>query len=293
MGWQDGAALDLLAFDAAHACVRGRENSLRVRLQKWGNVEGLMSANIDWFLVDRQRRADRLGTAVFDNVRGAARLGLDEGFLMTNAALGATPHADDVLAVRAPPAATRSTRSALLELLASDDGWPTLARRLVRCDQKVQMTLRTHMERALPAGLTFVLGDLVEAVKPEARHAWRDYLEPEADDATARIQDASIAPVSRVIDARRIHAALLEEVERHGDERAQAVLHEWIESLESGDEIPTINELSRRLGWARSTAHDAVVRLRGWGRTLFPDEGASEPLPDERRPATTAKGEQR
>jgi hypothetical protein len=100
--------------------LQGLRNQLRVR----PNIDGLISRNVDNFLLERQRRNDPVGYAVFGNVEGAASdmvaagelaaEGTGEGRLLNSSVLRLDPLA---------AAGELATADRLRGLLAEAPGW--------------------------------------------------------------------------------------------------------------------------------------------------------------------------
>src|SRR4051794_4426157 len=72
--WEVEGAFEDLVHDCYLFAFAQRIVGLRNQLARRDSIDGLIVRNVDQFLLERQRRHDPVGYAVFGNVAGAARL---------------------------------------------------------------------------------------------------------------------------------------------------------------------------------------------------------------------------
>lgn len=82
--WTD-EALWSLAVEAFVFSVVSRRKALAVRLRAWGNIDGLVLRNVRNFLIDRQRAADPIGRAVYQNIKDSSEAAAASGLLVRGA----------------------------------------------------------------------------------------------------------------------------------------------------------------------------------------------------------------
>lgn len=280
VAWSEPSSLRLLAFEAAHACVKGRERSLRARLKTWDSIDGLMLKNIDWFLAEKQRKADPVGAAIFSNVKAAILLGVEAGLLVHEQPVGQSQIAAYAVAPADPLTTEYVTLEALACLLEVHEGWLALCRDVVRSGGLVQQKLHQHLESTLPAGTRFKLYDLVAAIAPSARAAWTQVYDPDPDTLATEGNGEQERMVIKVAEPQhlaenpsdwlRLAAVIVVEAERTGRWRVPVVLQEWVAALQVGDDVPSTAEVARRLAWTKGTAQNAVRDLRQLAESTLP-----------------------
>jgi hypothetical protein len=95
--WQGAGAFDDITVDCYIYAVLARIEGLRNQLRARPNIDGLIVRNVDNFLLERQRRHDPVGYAIFQNVAGAVRAEAVMGHLAVEGATDGRLHSSSVL----------------------------------------------------------------------------------------------------------------------------------------------------------------------------------------------------
>lgn len=231
--WAEAAwvkdALDELLADAYVAIFVDRLSQLLTQLELEEGVFELVSLCVHNFISQRQRRADPLGFAIFELLRGAVReaVAAEELFVLAGSKKVSN---STVLGPSAESSATERVASEAFEMVMPewDDGlWMgLLSSRLGR--QRLSGQLRVHLVDLEGQGIAvFRFRDLTNAVKHEARGRRRAMF---VNDPLGR------AAAEQTAHSRRVHGALrpatrFEEIDSF--EKLVVCVQELIEHLET------------------------------------------------------------
>jgi len=278
--WNEQGALDALAADFYHEHVLPR---LRPNwpARSEAQLAGLVDLMARQFLGERQRRHDRIGYFVHDNVVKALQIAVDRGALEARLRVpdgrtdGEPERRVEAFAPPGAPQAERIPPERLQERLQAQDGWPHVVPRLGSASLETQAVLADAIIAAVSRapGAAVTVRDVVFATRDEVRAALSS---PGADPDVAvgwDHGDDGAAELVRVVfpDPRedvRGHARLAERLRARVarltcQDRVRAGLVRVIDQIaDAGDEPPSPAELRRRLGIPRSTLHELLQRLR-------------------------------
>lgn len=286
--WGDAGALDALAaeFYRAHVLPRLR---LDWPARSEAQLAGLVDLMARQFLGERQRRHDRIGYFVHENVVKALRIAVERGALeLRRRAAGDEPrgepadapaagrdHRTEVFEPPGVPGAERIPPERWQDRFAAQDSWVHVVPLLGSASAETQAALAGAIAAAAahppPAAMT--ARDVVVAIRDQVRAALSGPgIDPEiavawdhGDDGVAELVRV-VAPdahldargFARLADRLRARVAQLP-----CQERVRAGLIRVIDQIaDAGDEPPSPAELRRRLGVPRSTLHELLQRLK-------------------------------
>lgn len=157
--WEHSSVLDDLMQDAYVVCVlrplkKGRYAEI---LQASDTVEGYVHWKLKWFLKDRQRKGNPIGSRIFHNIETASRL-LVESRQAISSADSKFTHATIILAIgkSSPTSGDQLTAYFVNELVKLD-----FAKTFCKCTPKSQRQIEEHVAAQFQGGLTgFVIGEL-------------------------------------------------------------------------------------------------------------------------------------
>lgn len=206
--WQD------LVTDCYLFAILDRLQGLRNQLAVSDSIDGIVVHNVDLFLIERQRRQDRVGYTAYQNAVAAVRLAEAAGWLVVQGERKGRLHNRTLLLFdEAPPNARPADPGQLRALLETMPHWDEVFPKLLRTGEEPQQWLVEFLALLRRESITLVrLGDLVDVV-------------------IRRIREGQ---VSR-------HAAAMNDVALEGDDDFAAVV-----KLVRPDD-----GLERREGWAR------------------------------------------
>jgi hypothetical protein len=278
LNWAALNAFEDIVADCYIYAIAQRIVALQKQLKIKPNVDGLISRNVKNFLLERQRRHDPLGYAVFGNVKGAAVDGvaaneivledLDRGKIYNETVLRFTGGRPGAAA--APELIQNAVRTAT--------GWAQALRSLTESTEEGRTWVLGFIRQLREAGVTAIrCGDLIAAVASRVRGEWGTrHAEPaaglarEGDDeygATVRMvwPDESVETRERWERLKRLipdRIARLDRQERVRD-RLAGVFAALVEAVEEGGPAPpTQAELIERTGVPRATLSDDFRLLR-------------------------------
>jgi hypothetical protein len=277
--WDATGAFEDVAGDCYAFAILDRLQGLRNQLRVRPNIDGLIVRNVDSFLLERQRRNDPVGYAVFGNVERAASELAAVGELAVEEAVDGRLHGSSLLrldpsAPAAGPADTARTRETLIHA----PGWAEVLPELVSTTEQGQEWIAGFLRRLRAAGVAAVrVGDLVSVLSEQARGDWiarhavhEGELGFEGDNDFGEVVRL-VWPDARAVD--RDQWEMLKRVvpERIGRlDRQQRVrdrlaeeFRELVRLIESGGPSPPSQaDLVRRLGLARETVSTDFRLLR-------------------------------
>ena len=272
--WDRDGTLQLIAFDFSLWLLR-RRASLGTMLDTYPSIDPLMRRNVRFFLTERQQMADPVGYATYENIRGAAKEALAEGWLSAVGTEKNPPRPEQVLIAEGQsPDLVPASGDDLGRRMSALPTWPDLLTSLSRCHvgarEQMKAMFRTLFERGVVA---FRIADIVRAlrddVRAEAARAWA----PEPVGFEDGDGEAVLVPISLGLEDFEDRVAVdarVEAIRRAIDAlpRSDAVkrgvhdlLNEILRTVELED-VPGRRELGLRLGLKRSTLSDYYQRLR-------------------------------
>lgn len=284
--WEATDAFEDIAEDCYLFAVAKRIEGLQKQLRVQLNIDGLITRNVDNFLMERQRRRDPIGYAVFGNVEAAAAElaasgqlvvdGLEDGRLKSNSLLKLDTQRPGI-----PPIDPEVLHTAV----ADADGWSEALADLIWTTEQGNAWIAGFLQGLCERGIACVrVTDLVSAIASRARTDWAirhslaaGGLAFEGDgDLGALVRlvqpDDSVEVNDRLEMLRRLVperiAELRQERVRSGLTR---VFQEWLKMIEeNGFSKPNQAELAERLGMSDATVSDYLKRLREILATILP-----------------------
>lgn len=187
--WGDEGAFDDIVSDCYVEALARRIVSLQNQLGHAESIDALIVHNINHFLAERQREHNPIGYAVFQNVRAAVRLAIEDGWLLREAQPGRSWSAS-VLRFVDHAARPRIPLEALAGEVGREPGLNEIAYRLASCSQAAQewlLGLLQHLHEHRPDAIR--LGDLVRVLEEVAREAWARAAPPPSDVVRERGED--------------------------------------------------------------------------------------------------------
>jgi hypothetical protein len=172
--WYAEDAFDDILHDCYIFAILERIEALQNQLRARDNIDGLIVRNVDNFLLERQRKHDPIGYAVFGNLDAAVRLaqtagrvdveGLRQGRVRNQVLLRITP--------RQPDAALAEPEQ-LREIFAADVSWRDALPNMVRISEEGQEWVIGFLEGLRTAGVAAIrCGDLLAVLGARARADW-------------------------------------------------------------------------------------------------------------------------
>ncbi len=150
--------------------LQGLRNQLRIR----PNIDGLISRNAKHFLLERQKRYDPVGYAVFGNVEGAASDMVAAGELAAEGTGEGRLQNSSVLRLDQLAAAGElATTDRLRGLLAEAPDWAEVLQYLTSTTEEGQVWVAEFLRQLRAAGVVAVrVGDVVAAIAEQVREDW-------------------------------------------------------------------------------------------------------------------------
>jgi hypothetical protein len=264
-------------LDAFDAAITTKLDLLAERLETGStpNIDGLVLLNVNHFLYDRQRLKDPVGHAVFENLQAALLSLARAGSVTLEGLVDGAIRNSTIVRFRAGPTATTEEIEHALDAEAELGRlYPHLSHANTRA-QAVLADLLTGLDRSSLRSCLF--RDLVGALKERVRAAHTARNRPPDHEVMAegrRVgEDAELIRIVRpdtsysdreqyeafLRQVRAGIATLPQERTRRGVAR---LFDEVVRYREVDEELPTVEELGRRLGLARSTVHEHLQKLR-------------------------------
>ncbi len=276
--WDD-ETFDELLVDCYSFAILERLRALQNQLRARDNIDGLVVRNVDNFLLERQRRQDPVGYAVFGNVEAAVRMALAAGELDVEDLPQGRLNSQSVLRLARGPAPAPEDGADLVRRVFEDaPGWAEALPRLVVTAEEGQAWLRDLLRRLAAAGVREVrCGDLVSLVAGRARADWAARHAPPAGELGYEGEE-ELGQVVRLIapdtaaEERDRWEQLQRDVLRQIDgldnqprkrEALARVFTALVELIEAGGpDFAYQAELVRRLGVPRATLSDHFRSLK-------------------------------
>jgi hypothetical protein len=276
--WSAPNAFEDIVADCYIYAVLQRLPALREQLKIKPNVDGLISRNVKNFLLERQRRYDPLGYAVFGNVKGAALDGVAaKTIVLENLDRGKIYNATVLRFTDGRPGAPASPEL-IQNAVRTAAGWADALRSLTASTEEGRTWVLGFIRHLRGTGVTAIrCGDLIAAVAGRVREEWGTrHAEPagdlarEGDDefgATVRMvwPDESVETRERWERLKRLipsQIAHLDRQERVRDRLAGVFAALVVAVEEGGHAPPTQAELIERTGVPRATLSDDFQLLR-------------------------------
>lgn len=260
-----------LAMELADWAIVRRMRGLAAKIDVYGNVDGLVLRNVRSFVTDRQRRADPVGYATYQNLRAAVADGVAAGWLGCDED-DARPRTGSRVG---PPGldAPRLSDRDLVVWLKQTDRWAHLCVTVGRIGSDGRDEAGHVLQQLVEAPCTVRFGELVDAIRSPARAAiavqWMDDevgLEgSEGTESWVPLVDPHATTEATWAWQEKVRAVdlALDTVPGRRNRRAglRALFDEIVRACEDG-EAPTQRELGRRLDLAKSTTADYTRILR-------------------------------
>lgn len=273
----EGAFEDIVA-DCYIFAIAQRIEALQKQLKIKPNVDGLISRNVNNFLLERQQRHDPLGYAVYGNVKGAAFDGVAANVLvLENLDRGKVAN-ETVLGFVDVPRGTPMPPEAIRDALHGAAGWEEAVRHLTETTGEGREWILGFVRELRASGASAIrCGDLITAVATRLRQEWTvRHAEPAADlaregdeeyGATVRMvwPDESVESRERWERLKRLIPDSIARLDRQNRvrDRLAGVFAALVRAVESGGhEPPTQAELTEMTGVPRATLSDDFRLLR-------------------------------
>jgi hypothetical protein len=195
------SALEELIAECYSYIFVSRLRSLQAQLKVKPDIEGLVVVNIRHFLHDRQKEHDPIGFQVFEVLRLAVRLAVEEGEIRVLAGDERVRN-DTVLGFVAGMDIPGSSRAEVPSLVArwNDELLPDLVTSRGRRQEEVVRRLRERLSDLLREGIgTFRFKDLVDPLKADVRARWAAILEAEQGESVPQLEGQAGETVVRVV----------------------------------------------------------------------------------------------
>ncbi len=277
--WDVPNAFEDIVVDCYIFAIAQRVAALRNQLKIKPNVDGLIARNVKNFLLERQRRYDPIGYAVFGNVQGAAREAAAAKVLVIENLDRGKIYNETILRFEGGlPGASPASPDLIQDAVKGATGWEEVIRHLTETTEEGREWVLGLIRQLRGAGIAAVrCGDLVATVAGRVRAGWAArHAVPSADlgregedeyEATVRMvwpEEGLEARerwerLKRVIQDRIAHLDRQERVRV----RLAGVFAALVQAVEEGGPAPpTQTELIERTGVARATLSDDFRLLR-------------------------------
>jgi hypothetical protein len=174
--WNQGDTWDELLTDCyLYAFLEsGRLEALQNHLTDFPTIDGLIRRNVDQFLLERQRRNDPIGRAVYGNVEGAVGLARSAGLVTAEGLDGHRLTSQCIIRFGgAAPASAAMAPEMIRQAVATAPGWSDVLPHLVRTTEAGQEWVLGLLQSLRATGAGAVLaGDLIAALAAPARSDW-------------------------------------------------------------------------------------------------------------------------
>jgi hypothetical protein len=240
------------------------------------NIDGLVLLNVKHFLHERQRNQDPLGHAVFENLE-AALLRLRDAGVMTFVGLVRGKVRNPTVLRFSPGSAFPATADEISGALEAEPEFARLYPHLGHANVKAQAVLADLLPALPRVGIAAChFRDLVNAIKERVRGAYAGRNRPAESEAVRQSAHAGDFPeLIRIVrpDTSYMEREAYEAFLRHvpeliaqlPQERTRRGVTRMFEEVlryrEVDEELPPVEELGRRLGIAKSTAHEHRQKL--------------------------------
>jgi hypothetical protein len=276
--WSAEGAFEDLVADCYVFAILDRLKALQNQLRVRENIDGLIVRNVDNFLLQRQRRSDPIGYAVFGNVEAAARLGqLDHLLTVEDLRQGRLHNQSTIRFSLEGPGETVAGMDELRQSLENAPLWQEVLPHLVRTTEEGQEWVLSFLRQLQAAGVVALrCGDLVAVLATRARRDWTarhalpaEELAYEGDEGLGQLV-RMLAPDTGPEDCDRWEWLKQEVVrqiagldrQQRVRERLGQVFGALVEAIEGTSEPPQQADLVRRLGVPRATLSDDFGLLR-------------------------------
>ncbi len=273
-------------LDAFDYAITSRLDALTDQIEGGGaaNVDGFVLLNVHHFLYERQRAQDPFGHAVFENLEGALLHLRDAGIVTFDGLVRGKVRNPTVLRL-VPSTARPATRDEIEVALDAEPEFARLSPQLGHTNVKAQVVLADLLQGLGRAGLAACsFRDLVDALKQRVHGVWVSRNRPTDDEVMPQPAGTTGSPeLIRIIrpDTRypdeegyeaflqRVREGIARLPQRRTRRGVTRLFEEVLRHREVDEELPPIDELARRLGIARSTAHEHLQKLRAVLREAF------------------------
>jgi hypothetical protein len=276
--WSVPSAFEDIVVDCYVFAIAQRIARLQHHLKSKPNVDGLISRNVANFLIERQRKKDPIGYAVFGNVKGAVLNAAEvKEFEIDNLDRGRFC-SQSIVRLGGGAAAIPATRDQIKQRLEMALGWTGVVQSLTENTVEGRIWVLSFLRGFTAVGLSAVeCGDLVEVLATRVRAEWRtrhadpsSELAREGDDEfamTVRMvwPDEGIEAKERWELLKRVIPERIAGLERQDRvrERLASVFNALVQAIESGEgDPPSQAEMTEKTGIPRATLSDDFRLLR-------------------------------
>jgi hypothetical protein len=277
--WESADAMNDLVQDAYLACILSRIEGLSQLLLGSDSIDGAVHQNIKWFLKDRQRAGNPIGSRVFSNVKAATE-SLVEAGRVGSSDRDRIRNSTDILVIGQT---TPNAQSELVEFFSLELGNVEFTYASCRKCTGSWKLVETSIAAKLDLGLRgYKVGDLVAVLGGRATELLRaEGIDPEAmDDSPREFSELLTDFRTTTPDDRYYKFEALEdrfeqllEIARSAitNSRIQArvikMLNFLYDSIREGEDIRKLRQadIARKLDVSTSTLGEDIARLRSAG----------------------------
>ncbi len=287
--WSDDNFEDIVADCYIFAIVK-RIESLRHQLQIKSNIDGLISRNVDNFLLERQQKYDPIGYAVYRNVRDASQNAEANGELRIENPNNGKFSNRSILRLGGSSSNTPAKRDQIRTQLNMVTGWSDNVESLTKAIQRGRQWVRDFLQQCLKAGISVLrCGDLIEVLAQRVRSDWSTRHASHSSESVAselaNPENDSIQPDQRIEDSdhrewlKRVIPKRIAnlDVQARVRDRLMAVFKALVERIDRGEDCPKLTELSDQMKIPRSTLWGDLQTLRKIIAEINPSNSDSQP----------------
>ncbi len=283
--WDD--VLQDVTYDCYEFAILKRFHSLTQQLKVRDSIDGLVLRNIDNFILEKQRRTDPLGYAVFKNIEAGLRLAIEREMLTGESLRDGKLRNETILRFPSVSSDRPAPADRLRDAVKASAAWEGQIHLLARQNESAQQAVLAGVADLRYGGIdAFMLKDLVDIVKGEVRDCetvgWSQDLNTKEFTELVAIQNgvaSRIPPPDGGYEIREHHAAHVAKVRDailQLDRRAKTKEHlirvfdEMVAMANSDEDVISQAELGRRLGLRTSTISDYCKLIRSaWTRVAW------------------------
>jgi hypothetical protein len=257
----------------------GRLEALKNHLDDFPTIDGLITRNVDHFLLERQRQNDFIGYAVHGNVEGAVGLARRAGLLQMESSDEGRLQSDSLLRfVGSPPDVAVEDPRKLRRFVEDAPDWNGALASLVRTTDAGRQWVFSRLQALAASGVGALrAGDLVGGIAAHARALWSARhgvpmaeMAYEGDDEAGQLvrmlgPDLSLENRERWEWLKQEVFRRIETLDRQQRvrERLRLIFEGMVRTLESGDSRePRQADLVRELDMPRATLSEQFALLR-------------------------------
>ena len=287
--WSEGDGIMLLAHEFGHWTLK-RIESLHAKLDTYGNIDPMIIRNVRYYVTECQQIGDPVGYSTFENVRGATKEAITEGWIEGDHSFRSAPPAELVFFPKGGTPDSPAPEHEINRVLTIQPYWLELIRKLDRRHADARRLLKTAYQTLFDDGIKAlrvqeVARALRDHARVEAETGWSELeVGHEMDEAGQRLPVLMTEGLESLsewwayeerVRGIRTRIARLGETDRAVHIRR--LFEEILRMVENGDNV-TQRELGRRIGLKRSTISDYIREIRMLWNEKDSDPSSRGPL---------------